>query len=83
MRRINWTRTETKIVQMLEDGEPHKVRAVLALLNDSQASLTALQMHISNIRKKLPSNCLIVCVQKDNTRWYQLVEAYQAKRSLT
>jgi DNA-binding CsgD family transcriptional regulator len=49
----NYTPTEQRIVDLLSDGMPHKREELHACLSDDLASRTAVQMHVSNIRKRI------------------------------
>lgn len=48
-----FTATENRIVELLSDGRPHRREEIHALLSDNLAALPAIQVHISNIRKKI------------------------------
>jgi DNA-binding response OmpR family regulator len=48
-----FTATEQRILKVLADGRPHTVDELLACLEDSQAELNALLIHIFRIRRKM------------------------------
>jgi DNA-binding response OmpR family regulator len=65
-----YTATEHRILARLSDGLPHSREDLLKCLEDSQAELATLQVHISNIRKKLPTGYRIVCELHKNSPHY-------------
>lgn len=54
-----YTPTEERILEVLNDGHRHSREELVAVLPDEAAN--SLQMHISNIRKKMPVGYTIVC----------------------
>lgn len=69
------TPTEQRIFDCLKDGEAHLVHEIKMLI-DELASPTAVQMHISRLRSKLPSGVLILHEAKERRYWYRLVSRY-------
>lgn len=50
---IEYTRNEQRILEVLSDGRNHAPQELLESLIDDMAGMSALQMHISRLRKKL------------------------------
>lgn len=70
----DFTATETRIMRVLADGQPHRKEEIHACLPDELGALNNVQMHISNIRKKLrPVGQGIHCDRVDTISWYRLV----------
>lgn len=57
----DWTKTEECIWSVLADGLPHTRDELRRCLPDDLGANVNLQVHISNIRRKLPAHELIVC----------------------
>lgn len=73
----DFTKTQQVLVDQLSDGRPHSITDLVRVCH-GQAKLTAVQMHISNIRKKLrPKGVDIVCLNEGNMQYrrkrYQMV----------
>ena len=68
----NYTPTEQRIVTLLSDGKRHKRSEILEMCDELSADGAA-YVHISNIRKKLPSGEDILCVFWQKSTWYQHV----------
>jgi hypothetical protein len=57
-----FTETQQRILELLSDGKPHRRMELKAQLPDELSSLTAMQMHVSVMRKVLnPKGEDIVC----------------------
>lgn len=72
-----FTKTQQIIIDMLSDGKPHFITDLIRAC-DGQAKLSAVQMHISNIRSKIrPKGMDIVCLNEGNMQYrrkrYQMV----------
>lgn len=70
-----FTPTQARIIQLLSDGLPHKRDDVFAAcIEDDLATVTALQLHISNLRPHLRARGEdIVCVVRGYVHFYQHV----------
>lgn len=69
-----YTPTEKRILAVLSDGLPHKRHEIHACLCDDLSGLTAIQAHISNIRKRLRAiGEEIVCELSGGTITYRHV----------
>lgn len=51
------TKTELKLLAVLQDGLPHSPKELLDALQDPAATKDNLNAHVSNLRKKLISHC--------------------------
>jgi len=51
------TKTELKLLAVLQDGLPHQVKELMDALQDPAATKDNLNSHISNLRKKLLQHC--------------------------
>lgn len=72
-----YTPTERRMLDILDDGLPHRREELHACLGDELAPLSAIQNHISRLRAKLkPKGHDVLCVSRDNTRYYQRVVLY-------
>lgn len=70
---IRWTRTESRLFDLLKDGEPHPASEMIPLVDD-RAERINVQLHLSNMRKKLtPKGLLILCVYHNRKYQYRLV----------
>lgn len=59
----DFTETQLKILKVLSDGRSHTKAELQACVPDELASISALQVHISRLRKKLqPAGEDILCV---------------------
>jgi DNA-binding winged helix-turn-helix (wHTH) protein len=73
-----FTRTETRILNLLNDGLHHKRDEVFKCLDDEWASNAALQSHISKIRAKLrPLGQDIALERRNWASWYRRVIIYR------
>jgi hypothetical protein len=71
---IRWTITEHRIAEMLSDGYPHLPADLMVCIADDLADKHALELHISNMRKKLnPIGEDIVCRFNHKRIYYQHV----------
>lgn len=71
---MKFTPTQAAILRLLSDGLPHNRYEIHRLLPDDLSQLTALQMHISRIRKQLrPSGQDILCTLVNRRICYQHV----------
>ena len=69
-----FTPTESRILDLLKDGLPHRREELHALLDDDLAELSAVQRHVSTIRKRLNLKGQdILCVARGYTYSYQQV----------
>lgn len=57
----NFTKTEQRIIDRLSDGRSHSKDDLMAVI-DELCSVHNLRMHISNLRKKLPKDQLVLCI---------------------
>lgn len=73
IRTARLTPTETRIFDLLSDGERHSRKEVHCQINDELSRYVTFQMHVSNLRRKLPAGYGIVCVIHKRQHWYQLV----------
>jgi hypothetical protein len=48
-----FTPTERRMLELLKDGKPHRREELHSCLQDDLADLSAIQPHISNIRKRI------------------------------
>jgi DNA-binding response OmpR family regulator len=70
----SFTPIEGRVLEVLSDGLSHPRQELLDCLQDDQAARTALQMHVSRIRKKLrPQGQDIVCEVKGYGIYYRHV----------
>jgi hypothetical protein len=70
----NLTPTEQRIANVLADGMPHRRRELLACLQDPEAELNALRVHLCNLRAKLrPIGQDILCELSDRGLFYRQV----------
>ena len=68
-----FTRTEQRMVEILEDGKRHTREELLESCRDELASMDTLYVHISNIRRKIPAGQDILCVFRERRMHYQWV----------
>ena len=68
----NFTPTEQRMIDVLADGKPHRREELHACLGDELQPLTAIQMHICKMRKKLVGHD-ILCVARNRSYYYQHV----------
>ena len=69
-----FTPTERKMLSVLRDGLPHKRDELHKCLDDDMAQLSAIQPHISRIRRRLePLGETILCVLHMRAIHYQQV----------
>lgn len=60
------TPTESRIYTLLQDGEWHPKAELKALLSDDMAGPSALSVHMTNLRAKLPARLILLCVASGN-----------------
>jgi DNA-binding response OmpR family regulator len=74
----HFTPTEQRFLALLSDGLPHDRRELHSLLWDEYSELSAIQVHLSNIRKRLrPRGEDIICELHARTikyRWVRLIQ---------
>lgn len=70
---IRWTKTQARILALLADGEPHTGEAVHQCLFDELGSRRNIHPHLVRIRKLLPPDETIRCVQINRVIHYQHV----------
>lgn len=58
-----FTRTESDIHQLLSDGLPHSYTEIRKCLWDEMATKSVIQMHISNLRKKVQAKGMDILPQ--------------------
>ncbi len=73
---ISFTKTEGKIVAILRDGGAHRWQELFECLPDELGPKVNLQMHISNIRKKLESTRLGIAVSENLGNTYYCMVTY-------
>jgi len=67
-----FTKIETRILDLLSNGLRHHKSEVLDCLEDELASLPAMRAHLVRLRKKLaPKGQDITCEFRNNTVWYR------------
>lgn len=63
----HFTPTESRLIRMLADGQPHPKGQLVQCLPDELATFEALRQHILRLREKLePIGQTIVCVSRGN-----------------
>jgi len=67
------TKTEAAIFNMLSDGLSHSRKELMTCLWDELAGRCSLQVHIYNLRRKLPPGEAIICTARGGTYGYQHV----------
>jgi|SRR5580658_10449155 hypothetical protein len=74
---LSFTPVQQRIMDLLSDGLPHTRREIHGCLRDEQSKVSAIGVHISDIRKKvLPTGYTFVCTlssRKIRYRYVQLV----------
>jgi DNA-binding CsgD family transcriptional regulator len=81
---VHFTPIERCILAVLSDGTAHRPRELLACLDDSQATVENMRVHLSRIRAKLrPAGQDILCVIADRTVHYRHVQLLPARRDVT
>ncbi len=71
---LYFTSTESRLMNVLKDGEPHDRPELLACLLDSQATMDSIHIHLSRIRKKIrPLGHLILCEYINRKHYYRHV----------
>ena len=79
MRENGYTETESKMLQVLSDGMPHRREELHACLWDEAGCLKNICIHISRLRKKLRSKGQhIVCEYADRTYHYRHIRLLRA-----
>ena len=79
----SFTKTETAILQLLSDGQPHTRREIHGCLPDELAALKAINPHITRIRQKLLTiGHDLLCVLRQRTICYQHVRLLTAEAAL-
>ena len=69
-----FTPTEQRIMDLLDDGLPHRREELHRCLSDELAALSAIQPHLSRLRRRLnPKGIDILCILKDRTLHYQKI----------
>lgn len=67
-----WTPTQQRMIDLLSDGMPHDRKELHRCLDDELAQLSAIQFHLSMIRRVLrPRGEDILCVLFDRKIHYQ------------
>ncbi len=56
------TPTERRLWKLLSDGEPHAIGELISLFGDPFMEAPTVRNHISNLRRKMPSNTVLVSV---------------------
>lgn len=75
-----YTPTQQRMLSILADGFPHTREELHGCLWDELGALSNIQMHISNLRKKLkPEGETVVCVIKHRRIHYQHVRLLKSK----
>lgn len=67
------TATQQRIYDMLCDGLPHSRKEIHTCLPDELSQITAIQAHITMLRKKLPPGQAILVEVKSRSVHYRLV----------
>lgn len=66
-----FTKTEQRILRLLDDGEPHTRAEVFACLGDELARLAAIRNHICKLRAKLrPRGRDVICMLRGKSICY-------------
>lgn len=69
------TPIQQQMLMLLSDGQPHTRHELRACLNDEQAELSTVKVHISRIRKHLrPRQQDIICELRHNRICYRHVQ---------
>ncbi len=69
-----FTPTQQRILELLEDGMPHHRKELIACLNDELADRILLNQRLCALRKKLrPEGHEIICELGKKTIWYRHV----------
>ena len=72
------TPTQQRIYATLQDGERHPRTELIKLLDDDLGEWVLLQVHISNLRKKVHGSGLtIACETLEGLIYYRLVRRVQ------
>lgn len=72
-----FTQTESRILNVLADGKPHKKKELIDCLMDEMSDKTNLWRHIHSLRKKIrPYGGSILCVFHMRQFCYQRVKLY-------
>ena len=76
---IQFTVTEQKLVDILQDGEPHARKDLQLAIDGEYTAAVTVRQHISSIRKKLnPIGQTIVCTllnRQIQYRWMRLLHS--------
>lgn len=73
-----FTPIQKKIVSMLLDGEPHKIKELMGCIDDELADYQTLRQHMSFIRPKIrPGGIDIICQFIQRQRQYRMVRLYK------
>ena len=76
-----FTETERKILDLLEDGKPHRRKEVILTFGDEFTSRAALSIHLHRIRKVLnPKGQDVICQFLQRGYWYRWVINYTSGR---
>jgi DNA-binding response OmpR family regulator len=71
---VSFTPTETRLLAVLADGQPHRRAELLACLGDTQATRHNLWWHVYRLRHKIPPGQAIVCeLARDGSICYRQV----------
>lgn len=72
-----WTKTQKIIINLLSDGLPHPSHMIRNEI-DPQLGMSAVRVHIKNIRDKLPPGQTIICEWHHRQycyRWIRLLHS--------
>jgi hypothetical protein len=73
--RPTFTETETKILRVLKDGEPHVRQDLIEALPDKDHSLGSLSMHLCNLRRKTrPKGYDVICQLLHRRIYYRAIK---------
>lgn len=67
------TPTETKLLELLSDGQPHYHKELVKCLWDEMGGRNNVRQRIFHLRKKLPAGQAILCVYHRKQFAYRLV----------
>lgn len=69
-----FTNVESRMMELLGDGHPHRPDELHTCLWDREGPVSNVNIHISNLRKKLrPTGQDIICQQLDGRSHFRLV----------